>query len=473
MSHLPPFRSLRARLLAGTSLAICVALLAAGFLLNGLFAEHAARQFAQQLRQQLDHLVAHVEQDAAGRPAIAGTVLSDPRWQAPYSGLYGQIDGDGQRALWRSRSLWDTELQAAHDVLAETDVHVHAAAGPRDAKLLLVERVVRPAGANGVRWRLLVATDRGPLDAAVAEFRGVLAVSLAVLALLLLLAAVAQVQLLLAPLRGLQAALSRVHAGDQRRLTGEHPVELQPLVDRFNDVLASNEALVERARHNAGNLAHAIRTPLAILEQAAATQRATNPDAVDLANQVSTQVAIARRHVDWHLARARADAAGGVPGQRAEVEPVIRALLRVMARLHADRSLRLATGALATDALAAGVAFAGEEQDLQEMVGNLLDNACKWARGAVTVEVMLDDSPGTGLRIVVEDDGPGIAEDARARALARGGRLDESVGGSGLGLAIVADLARSYRGELRLERAAAGGLRAELRLPRAPAACGR
>lgn len=461
MTSVALFRSLRVRLLAGTTLAIFLALLAAGIVLNGLFAEQAGRQFEAQLRQQLDHLTAHVEFDGNGTPAIAGNVLSDPRWQLPYSGLYGQIDGMHEPAVWRSRSLWDTTLSVDHDRLADSDVHVHAAIGPKDTTLLLLERSVRNAEAPEARWRIVVAADRGSLDLAIAGFRSALTWSLAALALLLMLAAVAQAFLLMRPLRTLQSSLADVHDGNARRLQGEYPAELQPLVDRFNDVLDRNEQLVERARHNAGNLAHAIKTPLTILEQAAAQTPTSGGDAGQLAQQVASQVDIARRHVDWHLARARADAAGGVPGQRAAVEPVVQGLLRVMARVHAARGLQIRTGPLAN-----GAHFAGEEQDLQEMVGNLLDNACKWARSTVSISVSVDvKDAATGLRVRIEDDGPGIADDARARALARGGRLDESVSGSGLGLAIVADLARSYRGELRLERAESGGLRAELRLP--------
>ncbi|MFP5383453.1 MAG: sensor histidine kinase [Gammaproteobacteria bacterium] len=484
------FRSLLFRLLAGTALAICAALLAAGFVLNGIFAEQAGRQFESQLRQQLDHLTAHVEFDANGAPFIAGSVLSDPRWQLPYSGLYGQIDGVREPAVWRSRSLWDTTLENDHDGLPGDGLHVHAVNGPRQTRLLLLERRVRQSEVPQAEWRILVAADRGPLDAAIADFRGALGASLAVLALLLLLAAALQAFLLMRPLRALQGALADVHDGRSSRLHGDFPAEMHPLIEQFNGVLDRNEELIGRARHNAGNLAHALRTPLTILEQSArqvvqvsesapgnraAGKEAVGKEAVGkeavgeeavgfdaaLAKQVLAQVATARRHVDWHLARARAEGAGGVPGQRTDTGPVVQGLLRVMARVHAARELQFRLAPVPADAH-----FAGEEQDLQEMVGNLLDNACKWARSAVSVSVSVGEQDASGgLHIRIEDDGPGIADDARARALARGGRLDESVSGSGLGLAIVADLARSYRGELRLERAESGGLRAELRLP--------
>jgi signal transduction histidine kinase len=494
-------RSLRFRLLAATLGGLLLALALAGWLLSGLFRDHVQRQFAATLTAQLDQVTARLEFDPAGQPQIDPQALSDPRWSRPYGGLYWQLDrvgGTPQAAVLRSRSLWDASLDAPGDTLADGEVHVHEVAGPGSARLLLVERTVTRAGTAPSAWRLMVAADLRETTQAVARFDGVLAASLALLGALLCAAALAQVAVGLAPLRALQRALAAVHEGRAARLDGRFPAEVQPLVDDFNRVLDRNAEVVERARSQAGNLAHAIKTPLAAMSQAAARVAtgaaagaaaqtsaagiAAQTPAAALAALVAEQVGVARRHVDWHLARARAAAAHGLPGARTPVQPAVEGLLRVMAHVHAERGL-----ALACDPIAPGLAFAGERQDLQEMVGNLLDNACKWARHAVRVGASATpaasdagggqranaaggppgaSSPsGARLRIVVEDDGPGIDPARREAALARGARLDESVPGSGLGLAIVLELAGLYGGRLSLEQAPAGGLRAVLDLP--------
>ncbi|MGA0612885.1 ATP-binding protein [Caldimonas sp. KR1-144] len=457
-------RSLRWRLLTATLIAVAAAMLLAGWWLSALFREHVTRQFAELLTAQLDQVVAAVEPGSAGEPTLDPAALSDPRWQRPYSGLYWQVDeaagGSGRVAL-RSRSLWDAQLAVPADRPADGEVHVHEVRGPAGASLLLVERSVRIDGAARAPWRVLVAADVRETQAAARRFDGVLAASLGVLCALLLVVAVAQVTLGLAPLHALQRALLDVREGRAQRLSGRFPSEVQPLVDDFNGVLDRNAAIVARARAHAGNLAHALKTPLAALMQAAAGARQRPAALAELPALVDEQAGLARRHVDWHLARARAAAARGVPGVHTEVAPVIDGLLRVMGRVHADRGLRLAA-----DRVEPGLVFAGEAEDLHEMVGNLLDNACKWARGAV--EVSAARLPGDGpprLHITIDDDGPGIASERRESALARGARLDESVSGSGLGLAIVQELAALHDGELRLASAPAGGLRVDLVLP--------
>jgi len=468
LKHLPGrshwTRSLRFRLLAATLTALAVALVLAGLLLAGLFRDHVMRQFSQALTAQLDQITARLEFDAAGQPQIDPQTLSDPRWSRPYSGLYWQVDDAGQpqqRGVLRSRSLWDASLSVPSDVLADGVVHVHERPGPDGASLLLVERTITREGALATPWRLIVAADLRETVAAVVRFNGVLAASLATLFVLLCAAALAQVAIGLAPLRALQRTLAAVHAGTAQRLDGRFPSEVQPLVDGFNAVLDRNAEVVTRARTQAGNLAHAIKTPLAAMSQAAAVAL-QHPDAgAELAVLVEEQVGISRRHVDWHLARARAAAAQGVPGARVALQPVVSGLLRVLERVHAERGI-----ALQCTPMSAELAFAGEVQDLQEILGNLLDNACKWARREVTVGATAESSAlGSRLRIVIDDDGPGIKADRRDAVMARGARLDETVPGSGLGLAIVNELVGLYGGSVRLQEAPAGGLRVEVELP--------
>ncbi len=457
-------RSLRFRLLVATLVALLVALVLAGLLLAGLFRDHVMRQFSATLTAQLDQLTARLQFDATGQPQIDPQTLTDPRWSRPYSGLYWQIDGGAgprQRGLIRSRSLWDATLTLPSDVLADGVVHVHEVAGPDGARLLLVARTVTRGDAAATPWRLIVAADLRETGAAVDRFNGVLLASLAVLLGLLCGAAVAQVAIGLAPLRALHRALASIHDGRSQRLQGRFPAEVQPLIDDFNGVLDRNAEIVARARTQAGNLAHAIKTPLAAMSQAAATTLQRPETACELAALVQEQVGVARRHVDWQLARARAAAAQGVPGARVALSPVVSGLLRVMERVHAGRGLTFVCAPIEP-----GLAFAGEVQDLQEILGNLLDNACKWARHEVRVSAAsVGSGGGDGLRIVIDDDGSGIEAGRRDAVMARGARLDESVPGSGLGLAIVHELVSLYGGSVLLQVAPAGGLRVEVELP--------
>jgi signal transduction histidine kinase len=348
--------------------------------------------------------------------------------------------------------------------VADGAVHVHTLAGPGGSRLLALERTIQRADAPAgpaQAWRLLVAADTAEPEAAARRFDRVRVLSLLVLFVLLGAAALGQVVVGLAPLRALQRELIALREGGAQRLDGRHPAELQPLVDDFNAVLDRNTEVVLRARTQAGNLAHALKTPLAAMAQQAEAAQGDAAAAAELPALVGEQVALARRHVDWHLARSRAAASQGVPGVRTPVEPVLRGLVRVLQRLHADRSIAIA---IELDDLPSGAAFAGEREDLQEMLGNLLDNACQWAGSRVRVSA-LPGATASWLAIVVEDDGPGIDPRQRAQVLARGGRLDVTVPGSGLGLAIVQELAGLYGGRLELDRADAGGLRARLILP--------
>ena len=457
-------RSLRFRLLAATLLAMLAALALAGLLLSGLFRDHVMRQFSRALTDQLDQITARLEFDPAGQPQLDARLLTDPRWSRPYSGLYWQIDradATPMNGVLRSRSLWDTTLKPPADALADGEVHLHEVAGPDDATLMLVERTVAHDGPTPASWRVSVAADTSETAEAVSRFTGVLAASLAILLGLLGAAAVAQVAVGLAPLRALQRALIAVHEGRSQRLDEAFPTEVQPLVDDFNRVLDRNAEIVTRARTQAGNLAHAIKTPLTALSQAAASAKRSPQAVTDLAVLVDEQVSVARRHIDWHLARSRAAAAHGMPGARAAVEPAIDGLIRVMQRVHAERG-----PVIRCDPIEADLAFAGEVQDLQEVVGNLIDNACKWARSSVHVAAWPEPRPdGRRLRIAVEDDGPGIDADRRASVMARGARLDESVPGSGLGLGIVRELVSLYGGSVSLGSASSGGLRVDLELP--------
>ena len=269
-----------------------------------------------------------------------------------------------------------------------------------------------------------------------------------------------QVRRGLSPMHRLRERLAAVRDGREPRLDGRYPAEVQPLVDDLNALIADREQRVGRAMAKAGDLAHGLKTPLAILANEARLLRGAGaPDAAATAAMIDAQVDRMLRQVDYHLAHARAAASGPAASGRTPVHETIDGLVRALSRLHAN------VGRGLTIENAAGAhAFRGARQDLEEMLGNLLDNACKWARSRIVVTSSADAG---ALIVEVDDDGPGIEAGMRDAVMRRGVRADETAPGSGLGLAIARELAELYGGEVTLGVAPLGGLRARLRLPRA------
>jgi signal transduction histidine kinase len=264
----------------------------------------------------------------------------------------------------------------------------------------------------------------------------------------------------LAPFRSLRAGLSSVREGRSQRIEGDYPSEVQPLVNDLNALLDDRERAVARALTTAGDLAHGLKTPLAVLAQEAEQAGAAGHH--ELAATLRQLVERMQRQTDYHLARARATAtARAAPGLRCPVLPSVEALVRTMRRLHAERALTIDAD------VSPAHEIRGRREDLDEMLGNLLDNACKWARSRVAIASSLSSSDDHArLSIMVDDDGPGLDPSMRAQVLQRGVRADQQVGGSGLGLAIVSDLAELYGGSVTLETSPLGGTRARLELPR-------
>ncbi len=320
--------------------------------------------------------------------------------------------------------------------------------GPDGGELVRVSRAFTPPGAGGAVTVIVAAPAEALADEVAAQTRPAL-LAVALLGLALALAAIVLVSVGLRPLGGLREAVADIRAGKTRKLPAIRIAEIAPLVDDLNALLAHSAASEERARRNAGDLAHGLKTPLAVIVNAA-QQDGRDPDGViaGAADRIERQL----RH---HLQRARIAGAAGVPGARCAVGPVLDDLVFMMRRVYAERALDIAID------MADAPIFAGARQDLEEMAGNLLDNACKWARRQVRVAVA---TTGGELRLTVQDDGPGMPPESRALALTRGGRLDESKPGHGFGLAIVVETAALYGGRLELDDAAPG-LRATLILP--------
>lgn len=449
--------SLVRRLIWLASAWVLLALIATGALLTTFFRDAAVRRLEQDAREIVDILVAgtSVEGGVVTPPEIA-----DARSVRLYSGKYWQIGEatpSGElRALARSRSLYDWGLPSPPDperVLTRLGQPVgYDASGPRGEPL----RVVAQAGVLPGRTTPLIfltGVDRRPVDEDVARFATLTWGALLALGAGLVGAVFVQVRFGLRPLFDLGAEVADVRQGRKQRLENRYPTEVSPLADELNALLDHNQEVVERQRTHVGNLAHALKTPLAVMLTEAGA------DAGPLPEVVRRQADLMRAQVDHHLRRARAAARAQTVGERTPVEPVLDELAVMLERVFQDKGVTVDWRA------PEDLCFRGERQDLQEIAGNVLENACKWAKARVRADAA---TLGEGrLRLTVEDDGPGLPPDQREAVFKRGARLDETAPGSGLGLSIVDELVRAYGGAIALDQAAWGGLKVVVDLPAA------
>jgi signal transduction histidine kinase len=454
-----PLNSLALRLFFSATTWIVIILVVTGIVLSSIYRAAVERAFDRRLGVYLRALVADVAAPDESPDKFPQTV-SEPLFDLPLSGWYWQVTRlDAPTPDVRSsRSLWDATLPhlAALGVsTAPGGARQGYADGPEGQRLRVVERTI-DLGEDG-RYLVAIAGDAAEIDDEIQSFDGALFVTFGVLAIVLLLSTTFQVRFGLAPLNRISEGLAAIRSGAAERLEGAFPVEIAPLARETNALIDANREIVTRARTHVGNLAHALKTPISVMLNEAV---AYGNDA--LAVKVREQTEIMRDQVTRHLERARLAARVAVIGTVTEVRPVVTALARTIEKLHHHRGV-------AIDIDAPGDArFRGEQQDLEEMVGNLVDNACKWAQSRVAVEVLSERPDPTHdrhiVRILVDDDGPGLSPQQREQ-VRRGRRLDETKPGSGLGLSIVVELAGLYGGGLTLGTAPIGGLRAELVLP--------
>jgi signal transduction histidine kinase len=438
---------------------IFVLLLGGGLALERTLTSQVEANFDEQLDYQLTAMIASAEIDASGEVWFYRT-LGDQRFLEPGSGLYWQITG-GTFEPWPSRSLWDRTLKldgAGAQGTGEhfdSEVHIYNSDQFKGEPLRIAERTVILPGSE-TRWTFAVASATEQMDAQIGRVRLILIWSFAVLGLGLLVMALLQIRYGLSPLRRVRAAIQNLRTTGANRITDPLPLEVQPLVDEVNALLEHTERQAEDARRHAGNLAHALKTPLTVLTNAATAR------APDLGDAVMRETRTMQRHVDHHLARARAVGRRAVGHARTNVMASAEAVRRAVERLYPEGRLDIAGDKAALVSL--------ERQDLDELLGNLIENAAKYGGGSVFVTIDPDEAerdPKMCL-IWVEDDGTGIPEAERIRIFDRGVRLDTGKPGTGLGLAIVRDVAEIYGGSVALGTSEdLGGLLVELRLPRA------
>ncbi len=452
--------SIARRMLVAAAVWSAVVLLIAGWSLQAFYRSETDLQLDLVLNETLETLAAAANSEQGQIDVDDAKLPRDERYSRALSGRYWAIiDLSAQNEVLRtmkSQSFFDEDAVIAPglraDAVKQPGVVLHMdAAGPDEKQIRL--------GLQSVTFTdrpqpllLYAAIDRTSADASVGSFTLRIAIALGVLALGLIGGVLVLIRYGLRPLHEIQGKLGDVRAGRRDNLDGEYPGELSPLVKEINTLISHNRKVVDRARTHVGNLAHALKTPLAVLKN-----EAKGGDR--LSDLVRRQTEAMTSNVNHYLKRAQAAAQAEVLGARTVVKEPVEGIARMLERLHRDKGV-----AIDVDVDPKAV-FRGERGDFDELVGNLLENAAKWCKSRINVTVSLSDD---GLEVKVDDDGPGLPVEHRAKALERGKRLDESEPGTGLGLSIVTELADIYGGGLHLEDSPLGGLRARLVLPAAP-----
>ena len=448
-------RSLVVRLAALAAALIVLALTLAGLGLATIFDRELDRRAESELSQIVRILAGQITLDQNGAP-IGNLALPDPRFSGPYSGLYWQV-APATGSHLRSRSLWDFELPVLPDA-SPGERRTIDLTGPNGSRLIAVTQTIAVSkgdrdGEAETPVQVTAALDRSDLASAQRSFRNLLVPSLVALGICLSGAMWLFLRLALRPLQGLARGLRQIHLGKARALPGAFPSEVQPVVDDLNRLIAFQDAAAEKARARASDLAHGLKTPLAVLD--ALSRQAHGEGRTELSGAINEQTSLMQKQVNRALARARAGFVTALGRATVPAAPLVEKLAGALRRLPSERPLDWDV------TVASGAVFAGDEADFMEMLGNVLDNARKWARGRIRFTATMI---GGATVFTVEDDGPGL-EAEHAAQIERGRRWDETTPGTGFGLAITRDLVESYGGTLMLDRSPLGGLRVTLSIP--------
>lgn len=447
-------KSLKGRLILAAMAWVTLGMIAAGFVLSQVFNHHVTKQFYDELFVHLDELDRLTNWNAKDDPVLIRP-LSDPRYDVPRSGYYWEIQ-NADRVLARSASLQGPRLSLPAHVGMDSNVHTHEIAGPT-GKLLVAERAVwRSPDSPPVH--LIMGADQRHLEDVFSDFRSTLVYSLTAFSILIVLGAALLILYALRPFNVLRDALADVRQRKAKQLQGSFPSEVLPLIDELNGLLASTSTLIQKARTQAGNLAHGLKTPLAILYDEA--YRVEELGLQKISATILDQCRKLQTQIDFQIARARAVAMRSVPGTIANVRRAADDVANALRRLHVERGISISVD-VPDDLFAAC-----DPQDLNEMLANIVDNACKHAKSSVTIAGQPAASDRF-LRLQVDDDGKGLPDEALEVVFEIGERWDSRASGSGLGLAIVRDLAQLYDGNVELKKSNAGGLSALLTLPSA------
>jgi signal transduction histidine kinase len=444
-------RSIVARLLWLSAGWLVIALVATAFLLTELYSHALDTSLTETLEFHVGTLINDLLN--TGDPTSDEIFIPDPRFSRSASGWYWTITDAAGQVVNLSPSLTGSMLPAIAEPIGPDGYRTAATTDEFGIRIRMVEREVT---VRDKRYRIVVTGSLDEIFRLVAAFRGQTMIVLGAVGIMLAVMSFIVARIALRPIGRLGTAIERVREGEASTVAGPFPREIAPLAEELNELLRSNAQIIERARNQVGNLAHGLKTPLAVLRNEATGNRTR------LGEVVLTETEKMSELVSGYLDKARIAARTAVVGRKADPTIVMLRLARVMEKLNPGRTVTFNR----PDASLPWVR--GEEADLEEMAGNLLDNACKWARSKVSISMMAERGPSVTLLLIrIEDDGPGVTGQEADKVLQRGVRLDEKTPGSGLGLDIVKELVDVYGGTLQLKRSSLGGLLAELRLPSA------
>ncbi len=451
-------RSIRIRFVIVSLLSVVAALSLAAFVFVELFTRSIEHRLDQELTDHLNNIAGQIEFAADGAVRLPDRP-TDIRFLTPYGGLYWQLTDDKRGTQLRSPSLWDYTLPLPDDPQETGAVHRYDLPGPDGEALLVQERKVIAKAPDGERpLRLAVAIDTSSVTEARQAFVADIIPYLLALAAFLVAASLAQLTFGLRPLSAIGEGLDRIRARQESRLTGPLPGELKPMVDAMNRLLDDQHALIARARARAADLAHGLKTPLTVLANDAETLKERGE--TEIGEELAHLTTVMRNHVDRELARSRIAATASLRSADADLEQSVAMIVRTLKRTPDGE--RLAWEVQIPQSLKLGV----DPSDLQELIGNLVENAVKWAKSRITIEAAANPDRVT---LVVADDGPGVGEADLKRMTERGVRLDTRIAGTGIGLSIVSDIAEVYGIGVDIANGEASGLRVTLRFAAVPA----
>ena len=444
--------SLKGRLIFASTLWIAAGMIVAGFVLSGVFKQHVTRQLYEEVYEHLDELLRLTDFKVGSSPHLLRH-LSDPRYDIPLSGYYWQIREE-DRVIAESPSLGGQTLNVPPNTSSDAHIRRYEIAGPT-GPLLAAEKAVSKSPHSDL-IRFIVGTDHRHIDQMLSRFHNTLVWSLAVFGILLIIGATLLILYALKPLSDLRASLANVRAGTEKDFQGNFPSEVLPLVEELNVLLKSTSELIQRARTQAGNLAHGLKTPLAILTDEA--HRIEQRGLPRSAATIHLQCRKMQTQIDYQTARARAVAMRSMPGTFANVRKATEDVARALRRLYEGNAV-----AIVVD-VPQNVSVACDPQDLNEMLANIVDNACKYVKSTARIDTR-ESTTEKLVYVQIDDDGRGLPPEAFEVVFGIGEQWDSRPGGSGLGLAIVRDLAQLYGGNIKLQKSPLGGLSVVLALP--------
>jgi signal transduction histidine kinase len=448
------WRSLKFRLFAAAAMCIVGALVLYWSVLTQVFEQHVSERLYKELEAHLNQLTTQLE--ASDKGEITVTDISDnPRFERPFGGLYWQVKTAGGD-VFSSRSLWDQTITAPAVQGRTGEISRHRDVKSNAGTLLLVERtVVMKGGEKDLQVQLVVAMDQNELDTARSSFASDVLILVSLLALFLFVAMAVQTLIGLRPLSTLRQRVNAISSSRQDVLEGQFPTEVEPLVDELNGLLNERAEMVDRARASASDLAHGLKTPLAILSAEGRAIEEAGHD--DIAREVNLQIGVMNRQIERQLARARARGQQRLAGQGTELGPAVSKLIRAFRQMPRGKDISW------HEDIADGLFADIDLMDLEEVAGNILDNARKWTDDEVSVSARVHGN--NEVAIVIKDNGPGLPPQQTLAVTRRGSRMDEDAPGSGLGLAITQDILEIYNGRMTIDNLQPHGLSIEIVLP--------